>query len=96
MSNYWLDKKKQREEAEAASHQTVYVSIWDFERELAEEIKKAMEPIWCAPASLNLSDTISSDQVKISDFTIDLTLDLGPYDAPEYNPKEEKGWELDL
>lgn len=94
MSNYWLDKKKQREEAETLQP-TVYVSIWDFEKELAEEIKKAMEPIWCPPASLNLSDTISSDQVKISDFTLDLNLDLGPYDAPEAQ-QTEKGWELDL
>jgi len=90
--NYWLDRKKRREETE--HFKTIYVSVWNFENYLGEQIK------------LSLSDTICSEQVIISDFalpplTTELppwntetynSLDLGPYDAPEV----EKGWELDL
>jgi hypothetical protein len=99
MSNYWLDKKKQKEQAEMP--QTLTVSIWDFESALAEEIRKSMEPVYvtsnCPPELLKrLGNTITSDQVKIVEIP-ELMVDLnpGPYDAPEVQPNE-KGWELDL
>jgi len=93
MSNYWLDRKKQKEQAEMLP--TFTISIWDFESALAEEIKKSCEPIYVTsncPAELfkALGNTITSDQIKIA-----IDLNPCPYDAPEaqYN---EKGWELDL
>lgn len=87
MSNYWLDRKKQKEQAEMP--QTLTVAIWDFESALADEIRKSMEPIY---VTSNCPEYILK---ALGNPITSIDLNPGPYDAPEvqYN---EKGWELDL